>query len=228
MRITICFGGSILVKKEPRVEVLKEIRETLNDLKEDEHDILVVTGGGKVSRSYIKIGKEMGVSNKILDEIGIQATRLNAQLLIGVLGDLASLNPKESFESAVQEVLRGKIPVMGGTVPGHTTDAVSAELADNSNSDMLVFFTNVDGVYTANPKTDENAKKIDSMSAKELLDLAKKEKFSPGMSAIIDPLAAEILQKSKIKALVLGEGEIERLPEILKGSEHSGTTVLPD
>lgn len=227
MRITVCFGGSILGNEEPDVNTLKKIAEVLSELKKEKHEIFVVTGGGRISRSYIKAARGLEVSDKILDEIGIAATRLNARLVIAALGDLSPPTPKESFETAIQAVFRGKIPVMGGTVPGHTTDAVSAELADTSDSDLLVFFTDVDGVYTADPKHDKNAEKIDLMKSSEFLDLVKKEKFEPGISTIIDPLAAEILQKSDVKTLVLGKKEIKRLPKIVKGSEHSGTTITP-
>lgn len=225
MRITICFGGSILSNEEININVIRDIVKVLSILNNEKHEVFVVTGGGKVSRSYIKAAKEIGVSDMHLDEIGIAATRLNARLLAAALGELSYPSPSSSFEDAVQIVLRDKIPIMGGTVPGHTTDAVSAELADSTDSDFLIFFTNVDGVYTADPNINENAEKIESMSSSELVELVKREKFKPGMTTIIDPLAAEIIQKSEFETLVLGRAEIKRLPDILKGSSHSGTRI---
>ncbi|KXA92885.1 hypothetical protein AKJ64_01960 [candidate division MSBL1 archaeon SCGC-AAA259E17] len=227
MRITICFGGSTFNPEELEVETLKEIAEALKELKKENHEILVVTGGGYTSRYYIEAGEELGIPHKDLDQIGIAATRLNARLLNSVLGDLATEDVPRNFEKAIRTMLRNKIPVMGGTQPGHTTDAVAAELAETSNSDLLIFISDVDGIYTSDPKKNEGAEKIYQMTTSELSDLMSKMKFEPGMNAIIDPLATEILQGMKIKTLVIGKNEINRLPQIVKGSTHSGTVVEP-
>lgn len=227
MRITICLGGSTFNPEELDVKTLKEIAETLKKLKEENHEILVVTGGGHTSRHYIDAGREMGISHKDLDQIGIAATRLNARLLNSILGDLATPDVPYNFEKAIRIMLRNKIPIMGGTQPGHTTDAVAAELAETSNSDLLIFISDVDGIYTSDPKKDEEAEKIYQMTTSELSDLMSKMQFKPGMNAIIDPLATEILQGMKIKTLVMGKEEINRLPKIVKGSTHSGTVVEP-
>lgn len=226
MRITICFGGSIF-GFTPEPELLNEIARSLRNLRNRGHELLVVTGGGKISREYIKSAKELKVPNKILDKIGIMVTRLNAQLLIAALGDISPPEPLKSFEIAINEMFKGKIPVMGGTTPGHTTDAVATDLAKSSNSELLIFFADVGGVYTDNPKQKKEAKKIDSMKISELVDMVSKEKFEPGISAIIDPLAAKILQQNQIRTLVLGKKEISRLAWIVEGSEHDGTVITP-
>lgn len=228
MKVTICFGGSSFNSEEIETETLNEITKALSELREEKHEVLVVTGGGKTSRAYIEAGKELGASHKELDQLGIKATRLNAQLLISALGDLAAPEPPHNFEKAIRTSLRNKIPVMGGTKPGHTTDAVAAKLADSSKSDLLIFFTDVDGVYTSDPKKDEDAEKIHYMTTSELSDLMSKIEFEPGMKTVIDPLAAEILEGSKIKTLVLSKNEIERLPQIVSGSTHSGTEIRPE
>lgn len=227
MKITICFGGSIFNPEKIESEPLKEIAQVLVELKEEGHEILVVTGGGHTAKNYIRAAEELGSSHKDLDQLGIIITRLNARLLISALGELAEPEPPHNFEKAIRSNLSNKIPVMGGTKPGHTTDAVAAELADTSESDLLIFFTDVDGVYTADPKEDENAEKISKMTTSELAELMSKMEFKPGMTAIIDPLAAEILQKTDIRTLVLGRGKIKRLPEIIDGSPHNGTEIVP-
>lgn len=227
MRITINFGGSILNPDGIDVELIKKIARVLKKLRESNHEILVVIGGGNTARTYIKAGKELEISNSDMDRLGILATRLNAQLLISALGELAVEEPSESFEVANRSTLKNKIPVMGGTKPGHTTDAVAAKLAETSGSNMLIYFTNVDGVYTSDPKEDENAEKIDEMTIEELSELMSQMKFEPGMKTIIDPLAAKVLQGTNIETLVLGKNEISRLPSIIKGNPHSGTTIKP-
>lgn len=227
MRVTICFGGSTFNPKGIDIQILKDSAKALKELNENNHHPLVVAGGGNTARTYIESAKEFEVPHKILDQIGIVATRLNARLFISALGDLSEPEPIKSFDKAVKISLSNKIPVMGGTQPGHTTDAVAAKLADSSESDLLIFFTDVDGIYTADPKKNEEAEKIFQMKSKKLSDLMSKMEFEPGMTAIIDPLAAEILQGKKIKTLVLSKDEITRLPQIVEGSTHSGTTITP-
>lgn len=227
MRVTINFGGSIINPEGLNLETLNVITEVLKKLKEDGHEILTVVGGGNTSRKYIEVAKKLGATHKELDQIGILGTRLNAKLMITALGDLAAPEVPQNFEKAHRNMLKNKIPVMGGTKPGHTTDAVAAELADSSNSDLLIFFTDVDGVYTSDPKKNEDAEKIHRMSTSELSKLMSKMKFEPGMTAIIDPLATEILKGTKIRTLVLSSKEIERLPQIIGGATHNGTEILP-
>lgn len=228
MRVTICLGGSTFNSDGLEIQTIEEIADSINAIMGKNHEVLVVVGGGSTARTYISAGEKLGAPNKELDRLGIMATRLNAGLLISALGDIAGQDPPREFEMAIRVSLRGKVPVMGGTTPGHTTDAVAAELADVSDSELLVFFTDVDGVYTADPDEDEEAEKIENMKVSELVDLMSKLEFKPGMAAIIDPLAARIMEKSNIRSLVLGKDEIERLPEIIEGSEHCGTEIVPE
>ncbi len=225
MRVTICFGGAILAPGNPDTACIQDIVKTVRKLRTQKHEVLIVVGGGELARTYINAARELKVSSLLQDNIGIAATRLNAQLLISALGDLAEPAPVTIFEKAVRAMLKDKVPVMGGTTPGQTTDAVAAMLAQSSKSEVLVNFTNVDGVYTADPKLDPQAKKIDRMTANELAKVVGAEEVKPGMKTIMDPVAVKLLQRSNIETLVMGKHEITRLPEILNGAKHSGTTI---
>lgn len=228
MRVTICLGGSTFNPEGLETETIEEMIEAVNELREKNHEILMITGGGNTSRTYIKAGKKLDISDEKLDQLGIMATRLNARLLISALGDIAGQEPLQDFEKAIKILNDGRIPVLGGIKPGQTTDAVAAELANVSGSDLLIFFTDVDGIYTSDPKKDEDAEKIDRMTPSELGDLMSKMKFTPGINAIIDPRAGEIMRRTDIRTLVLGKDEIKRLPQIIEGSEHSGTEISPN
>ncbi|MCD6248538.1 MAG: UMP kinase [Hadesarchaea archaeon] len=227
MRVTLCFGGSILARDGPDVELFQKVGRVLRRLKQAHHELLVVVGGGRPSRVYIRAGRELGAPNKLCDVLGIEVTRLNARLLTIAIGKDALQDPPVSIEAAVKATFRGKIPVMGGTTPGQTTDAVAAALANSSRSELLVYFVDVGGVYTSDPKEDPGAERIPEMRSSELLELAGGAEVKPGMVGVIDPVAARIIYRSRIRTLVLGKEEIDRLPEILKGAEHSGTTILP-
>jgi uridylate kinase len=221
MRITLCLGGSILVPDRPDASVYAKAAEVIRRLRE-KHEVLVVTGGGAVARDYIEVADKLGVSEIGRHQLGIRVTRLNADLLALALG---SKGHEEDVGKAVVSSLRGEVPVMGGTTPGQTTDAVAAMLAQMSQSDLLVFFSDVDGVYTADPKRDPTAKKLDKIKAEELVKLVDVA-VVPGMRMIIDPVAARLILRHRIKTLFLGKKELERLPEIVEGGKHSGTEVV--
>ncbi len=227
MRVTLCFGGSIVAPDSPDMECIREAAEVLRKIRKRKHEVLVVVGGGKISRTYIDDARGLKASDPYCDVVGIDATRLNARLLIAALGELAESNPALTFEAAIRATLRGKIPVMGGTTPGQTTDAVAAMLAISSRSEMLAYFTDVDGVYTDDPKLNPDSGKFETMTAQQLIGLVSRVKMEPGIKMIIDPIAAKIIERSRIRTIILGRREIKRLPEILEGKSHSGTTILP-
>lgn len=227
MRVTLCFGGSILAPEELDMDCIRAVAQMLRALKSQKHEVLVVTGGGRPSRKYIEAARKLKASNTYCDIMGIDVTRLNARLLIAALGDLAEREPLATFEAAIRVTLKGKVPVMGGVTPGQTTDAVAAMLASSSKSELLVFFTDVGGVYTADPKLNPRAKKLEVITVRELMRLVAVKKMKPGISMVIDPVGAKLIQRTGIRTLVLGRRDIKRLPEILRGAKHSGTTIVP-
>ncbi len=212
--------------EKPDIDCIREIAKVVRTLKDQRHDLLIVTGGGGPAREYIGASKKLRIPIAGLDRIGIDVTRLHARILISALGDLAEPDPVTTIEAAVRAALKNKVPVMGGTTPGQTTDAVAAMLAKASNSELLIFFSDVGGVYTADPKVDRKAKKLDMMTSRELVNLVGSVRPAPGMKVIIDPVAARLIERSKVKTVVVGAHEIKRLPEILRGAEHSGTTIM--
>lgn len=226
MRITLCLGGSIIAPEAPDVGCVRSAAAAVRKLRALGHEVLVVVGGGKPAREFITAAHELRASRTTSDLVGIDATRLNARLFIAALGRSASREPVKAYGDAIRELERGRIPVMGGTRPGHTTDTVAAMLARASKSDLLVFFTDVGGVYTADPKVDPKAKKLERMTARELLKLVSGVRMEPGMKAIVDPVGARVIERSRISTLVLGPKELGRLPTILKGGKHSGTAVV--
>jgi uridylate kinase len=217
----------MLVPKEPDASLIKETARVVGLLKKQGHSVFIVVGGGHQARLYIQQAKELGLSSAGMDRIGIAVTRLNASMLIAALGKIAEPEPPRTVEAAVEASFRDKVPVMGGTEPGQTTDAVAAMLASTSRSDLLIFFSDVDGVYTDDPKVNKDAKKIQEMTTKDLLKMFGSRKLEPGTKVLIDPMAARLIDRFGIKTLAMGKSEIGRLPDILAGAEHSGTTINP-
>ncbi|MCK5548635.1 MAG: UMP kinase, partial [Thermoplasmata archaeon] len=189
------------------------------------YKLFVVVGGGRISRYYIDLGRKFGANEHRLDEMGIEVTRLNARILIAALGAKANPVPARSIEEGVKFSKRCGVLVMGGTTPGHTTDAVAAMLAESVGAERLVNATSVDGIYESDPKKNRKAKRIEKMSYRELLAITKKYKGYAGPNIVFDPLGASIMKRSRIPLFVVDGCDLKNLRAALEGKSFHGTVV---
>ncbi|ELZ92910.1 uridylate kinase [Haloferax mucosum ATCC BAA-1512] len=227
MRVVISIGGSVLAPDldARRVEEHAAVVETLA---RNGCEIGAVVGGGGVARDYISAARDLGANEVQLDQFGIDVTRINARLLIAALG--AQVDPKvaHDYEEAGDAIRRGDISVMGGVMPGQTTDAVAAALAEYVDADLLIYATSVDGVFSADPNTDPDATKFEEMTAGELVDVIGDIEMNAGSSAPVDLLAAKLIERAKMRTIVLDGTNPDRIePAVLRG-EHTGTDIIPE
>jgi len=200
----------------------------MEQLSEAGHDVGAVPGGGTVARDYIGAARSLGANEMELDHVGIAATRMNARLLIAALGDRAAPEPVETYEEGRKALRRGDLPVLGGTVAGQTTDAVSAAFAEYVNADLLVYATSVPGVFSADPDVDPDASKFDELSVEELVDVIADIEMNAGSNAPVDLLAAKLIQRSGIRAIVLDGSDPDRIVRAVENDDHEGTEIVPD
>ncbi|WP_436926347.1 UMP kinase [Halosimplex amylolyticum] len=227
MKAVVSIGGSVLV---PSVspERVRAYADALESLDADGYTLGTVVGGGPTAREYITTARDLGANEIELDQIGIAVTRLNGRLLIAALDERAAPTPPEDYETGREAIRRGDIPVMGGTVAGQTTDAVSAAFAEYVNADLLVYATSVDGVYDADPSENGDATKFSEISADDLVDLIADLEMDAGSNAPVDLLAAKIVQRSGIRTIVLDGDDPERVERAIRTGEHDGTDVVPE
>ncbi|MCL7415181.1 MAG: UMP kinase [ANME-2 cluster archaeon] len=222
MRIVVSIGGSVLTSDlDP--ERIQKYAESIEQIAKD-HTVYVIVGGGRSAREYIETARALGANHAKCDIIGIDMTRINARLLIVALGSRAYPEPATSYPEATEAALTGQIVVMGGLIPGQTTDAVSAVLAEYVGADLLINATSVDGVYTADPNTDYNAVKIETMTPAQLIDVVMKIDLVAGSNSPLDILAAKIIQRCGIKTIVIDGRDPNNITEAVAG-RHSGTLI---
>ncbi len=226
MKVVVIVGGSVLVPTvEPdRVAAYASVFEELSDA---DHDLGIVVGGGPTAREYIGVARELGANEIELDQLGVAATRMNARLLIAALDDRAAPTPPEDHETARNAIRRGDIPVMGGTVAGHTTDAVGTALAEYIDADLLVYATSVSGVYDVDPDRDREATKLETLSPGDLVDIVREIEMNAGSNAPVDLLAAKLLQRSGLRAAVIDGTEPGVVLDAVAG-DHGGTDITPN
>ena len=226
MKVVVSIGGSVLAPDlEPeRVQAYADVIEALAD---EGHQLGIVVGGGPTARDYITPARELGANEIQLDELGISVTRLNAQLLIAALGERAAPSPPETYEDAGAAFHRGDIPVMGGVAAAQTTDAVSAAVAEYVDADLLVYATSVPGVFSADPNEDPDATKFDELSPDELVDVIADIEMSAGSNAPVDLLAAKIIGRAGLRAIVLDGTDPGAVARAIRTDEHDGTEIRP-
>lgn len=193
--------------------------ELLLNLKRQGHVVAAVVGGGSLSRELIKTARAMGLSAAAQDEVAISVSRVMAQLFVLRLGKHGTLTVPTSVEEAARLLEKGKIVVMGGLKPGMTTDTVAAMLAERVNADMLVKATDVDGIFTRDPKKHKDAEKLEKLSFHELLRFFEKERHEAGIHQVLDPEAVRILQKKRIRTVIVNGFKPENVVLAVKGGK---------
>ncbi len=224
MKIVITIGGSIIIK-DHNYKKFMDYAEVLRDLT-DEHEIFVVVGGGKTARDYIGIARDLGVSEAMCDEVGIEVTRLNAKLLIVALGEYAYPEVPQNFREALQFASSKKIVVMGGTEPAHSTDAVGSILAEFVGAELLINATSVDGLYNKDPNKYSDAKMFEEVKPSKMMDLMSTKDIKAGTYEFFDMTAIQIIKRSSIKTVILNGGNANNIKTAING--RIGTIIMPE
>src|SRR5437879_11044016 len=171
MRAVVKLGGA-LFRREPNVTALKDMGRVLSGFVKDGNQLVLVAGGGENARTYIGAARKLGAEESTCDLLGIRITRANAELLRLALGSISSSKIPTTLSDLPHCVGSGKAVVMGGLQPGQSTSAVAALAAEITRAEILVNGTDVDGVYTEDPKKNPKAKLIRSVHVDKLLNWA--------------------------------------------------------
>jgi len=216
----ISLGGSIVAGEEINLEYILKFREFLQKYSK-RYKFYVVVGGGKTARKYIMAGQKLKLNQYILDDMGILATRLNAYLLIG---DYSYPKVAENIEEAFVAGKNYNVIVMGGTEPGHTTDAVSLLLAERAGERRVINMTSVGGIYDRDPTVHRDAKLIEYMSYEDAEKLFMERKMNAGLNIPFDLLSLKIAERSRIEIVIIGS-EIRELEKVMNGEKYQGTVI---
>lgn len=217
MAVVIALGGSLLNLEHP--ECIWNLGTMFARISR-EIPLYIVTGGGKTARTYIRAGRNLEASEATLDQLGIATTRLNALLMKAALGDT------HPVPSTIEEATDMSSPVvMGGTIPGHSTDAVGALLARAVSAERFIIATDVDGIYTTDPKLDVRATRYPRISITELQSMCPDVWERAGTSTVIDGIACRIIAETHIPTFVLNGKDLDSLENAIYGREFNGTVI---
>jgi len=228
--VIVALGGSLLRPEieerhtwlEGLVSIIRE-RVSMNDR------IGIVVGGGAPAREGIELARPLISDEAHLDKIGIAATRLNATIVRESLSDsgipVSGTIPK-SIDEAVLLLEERQVVVMGGTNPGHTTDAVAIRFAVASDAKKCIIATNVPRVFDEDPKHNPKAQSHDFLTHHQLLDIiGSSEHSKAGDSQIVDPVGAREALESGMILNILDGRKTELIKEAIIGGDFKGTEV---
>ncbi len=225
----LSLGGSLVVPDRIDVAYLRAFKEFVATYL-DAHDaarLVLVVGGGRLAREYQQALREAEgqACSDDLDWMGIFATRLNARLVKAVLGELC-VDPIVDDPSSVYR-FSGRVLVAAGWKPGFSTDFDAVVLAEEFGASIVVNLSNIETVYTADPKIDPDAQPIDRITWSEFLTLIG-EKWAPGLNSPFDPVAAKHAATIGITVVSAHGGNLDNVRSILEGGQYVGTTIGPD
>jgi uridylate kinase len=198
--------------------------QLVKQIKLQGHEIAVVLGGGNLAREFIHIAKNLNLKPDAQDRIAISVSRLYAQLFTEKLENLGSGKVATTLDEAAEHFAQGKIVVMGGLKPGHTTDTVGVLVAERLNADLLVKGTDQDGVYTKDPRKFPDATKLDEITFDDLTQILEHNEHKVGIHQIIDPITIDVLKRNNLQLIVFNGFKPENLLLATNG-QNIGTLI---
>ncbi|WP_084396087.1 UMP kinase [Henriciella aquimarina] len=189
-------------------------------------ELCVVIGGGNIFRGLQ--GAANGMERAQADSMGMLATVMNALAMqsaleqIGVPTRVQSAIPMNTVcepyirRRAIRHMEKGRVVVFaaGTGNPYFTTDTGAALRAAEMNCDAMFKGTQVDGVYSADPKKDANAVRYDQLGYQEVLARDLK---------VMDASAVSLMRDTNIPIVVFSLHKKGALQEVLSGKGTSTT-----
>ena len=223
MKAVVKIGGA-LFKRDPDIDALKTVGRLFSQFVAEKNQLVAVAGGGANARVYIDAARNLGADESTCDLLGIEITRANAELLRLAIGEAASPRIPITLSELSHQAREGKAVVVGGFQPGQSTNAVAALAAEITRADLMVNATDVEGVYTEDPKKNPKAKLLKSVGVDKLLTWALAGDVYAGKYELLDPVALKIMQRARIPTRFVSLERSENIIGALKGRDI-GTLV---
>ena len=226
-KVVISVGGSLIVPKGGiDTTFLKKLNEFVRNqlASHPDRQFFLVIGGGETARQYIAAGKE--VIEKLTDEdvdwLGIHSTRLNAHLVRTIFHDIAHPNIIEHYE--IIRKVEERVVIASGWKPGWATDYCAALLCEDYGVKTVINLSNIKQVYTADPRTNPDAKPLEHATWDEFRKLVG-DTWTPGMNAPFDPIASRKSQELGVKTVVMSGDDFDNIEKYFAGETFLGTVI---
>ena len=215
-------GESLLGPREHGIspETCDAIAKEISEVKALGIELAIVIGGGNIFRGVA--GSKRGLDRATGDSMGMLATVINALALqdsleragtpTRVQSAIEMRSVAEPFirRRAVRHLEKGRVVIFaaGTGNPFFSTDTAAALRASEISANVLLKATKVDGVYTADPKTDPKAKRYDRLTyldaLKNRLNVMDASAFSLCMDNRIPIIVFDFFKPGNIRRVICG------------------------
>lgn len=222
--IIISVGGSLVCPSELDAIFLQKFKNIILAQIKLGKRIILITGGGKICRKYNEVARQLNskTTTNDLDLMGIRATRLNAELVRLMFGDLAYgqivTSPKPKIKTSKPVI------VAGGWKPGASSDNVAVNLAQAYQAKKIINLTNIDYVYDRDPAQYPQARPLEQISWLKFRQLVG-SKWDPGLNAPFDPIASKLAAKLKLEVVILNGKNLNNLADYLNNKQFIGSVI---
>ena len=184
---------------------------------------LIITGGGATTRRYQGAARMITPTSKDdLDWLGIHSTRLNGHLMRTLLRTHAY--PVLVTNASKLKTTSKAVIIAAGNRPGNSTDFEAVRLAEKIGAKKLINLSNIDYVYTKDPRKFSNAKPIKDITWKEFRKIIPK-KWDPGLHSPFDPIASKKAQALGIEVAIINGARLGEFEKHLAGKKFVGTII---
>jgi uridylate kinase len=222
--VVVSVGGSLIVPDSIDTAFLKAFYTSILAHIRRGVSFYIVAGGGMTARNYQHAVEEVrgDLHPEDVDWLGIHATRLNAHLL-------RALFKEKSQDRIVKNPTRGlrdgsPIIIGAGWRPGRSTDYCAVMAAKQLGAKRIVNLSNIDHVYTDDPRHDPHATPIERISWADFRKIIPEE-WDPGLSSPFDPVASKLAQENKMEVAIINGGHMDRFDDYVVGRSFTGTTI---
>jgi uridylate kinase len=208
-------------------EMLEIYAKEVKTIQEKGVEIAVVIGGGNIYRGMEAAatgidrvqGDYMGMLATVINAMALQAAFEKAGIYTRLMSGVRIEQVCEPFirRRAVRHLEKGRVVIFGAGTgnPYFTTDTAASLRAIEIGADVVLKGTRVDGIYTADPEKDPDAKRFTSISFKDVL--------SKGLK-VMDTTAFTLCEENKLPIIVFDMNRPGNLLRVLEG-EEVGTLV---
>jgi len=206
---------------------LEQYSRDIQQVKDLGIEIAIVIGGGNIFRGVDS--SKIGIDRVQGDYMGMMATLINGMALQSALEKhgmftrlMSGINMEQVCEPfirrrAVRHLEKGRIVIFGAGIgnPYFTTDSTASLRAIETQAEVVLKGTRVDGVYDSDPEKNPAAKKYASLSFQDA--------YEKGLS-IMDMTAFTLCQENNLPIIVFDMNKPGNLKKILTG-EEAGTLI---
>jgi uridylate kinase len=223
-RILLKLSGEALLGERPfglELEVISRIAREIKDVHELGVQVALVIGGGNIYRGLS--GATAGIDRVTGDHMGMLATVINSLAIQDALEKsgvhtrvLSAIEIRQVAEPyirrrAVRHLEKGRVVIIaaGTGNPFFTTDSAAALRAMEVKAEVILKATRVDGIYSADPEIDPEARKIDEISYRRVLEKGLKVMDSTAISLCMDNglpiIVFNLTVPGNIKRVLMGD-----------------------